>query len=266
MKFKSLMEKKKPIRIAFSTQKGGVGKTTFTVLVASYLHYAMGKNVLVVDCDYPQFSIYQMRERDSYVLDRSVALEAIAIEQFSKIEKPTYEILCAAPEDAIAELDEHLQESEEQFDFVLFDLPGTFNNDGVINTLAQVDYIFTPIAADSISLESTISFAIVLKDELLGKSGDDASGIRLKSIHLFWNMVDGREKTDLYTRYGEVIGGEGLPILKTRVPMRSRYKKEVSTKSVDVFRSSIFSPSRHLLKGSMLAELVDEILVVTKGE
>ena len=25
--------------VAFSTQKGGVGKTTLTVLVASYLHY-----------------------------------------------------------------------------------------------------------------------------------------------------------------------------------------------------------------------------------
>ena len=32
---------KKPIFIAFSTQKGGVGKTTFTVLAASYLHYVL---------------------------------------------------------------------------------------------------------------------------------------------------------------------------------------------------------------------------------
>ena len=29
--------KMKPVFIAFSTQKGGVGKTTFTVLAASYL-------------------------------------------------------------------------------------------------------------------------------------------------------------------------------------------------------------------------------------
>ena len=49
--------KMKPVFIAFSTQKGGVGKTTFTVLAASYLHYVCGYNVLVVDCDYPQFSI-----------------------------------------------------------------------------------------------------------------------------------------------------------------------------------------------------------------
>ena len=39
--------KKKPVFIAFSTQKGGVGKTTFTVLAASYLHYVCGYNLIV---------------------------------------------------------------------------------------------------------------------------------------------------------------------------------------------------------------------------
>ena len=39
-------------RIAVCNQKGGVGKSTFTVLLASYLHYIAGHDVLVVDCDY----------------------------------------------------------------------------------------------------------------------------------------------------------------------------------------------------------------------
>ena len=45
---------KETLYIAFSTQKGGAGKTTLTVLAASYLHYVKGLNVAVVDCDYPQ--------------------------------------------------------------------------------------------------------------------------------------------------------------------------------------------------------------------
>ena len=36
---------KETLFIAFSTQKGGAGKTTLTVLVASYLHYVKGMNV-----------------------------------------------------------------------------------------------------------------------------------------------------------------------------------------------------------------------------
>lgn len=43
--------------VAFSTQKGGAGKTTLTVLVASYLHYVKGFDVAVIDCNYPQHSI-----------------------------------------------------------------------------------------------------------------------------------------------------------------------------------------------------------------
>ena len=57
--------KKETLYVAFSTQKGGVGKTTFTVLVASYLYYLKGYNVAVVDCDYPQHSISAMRKRDT---------------------------------------------------------------------------------------------------------------------------------------------------------------------------------------------------------
>lgn len=44
----------KEIFVAFATQKGGIGKTSVTVLVASYLHYVKGYNVAIVDCDYPQ--------------------------------------------------------------------------------------------------------------------------------------------------------------------------------------------------------------------
>ena len=38
--------------MAVCNQKGSVGKSTFTVLLASYLHYIVGHDMLVVDCDY----------------------------------------------------------------------------------------------------------------------------------------------------------------------------------------------------------------------
>ena len=51
--------------MVITSGKGGVGKTTFTVLVASYLYYLKRYNVAVVDCDYPQHSISAMRKRDA---------------------------------------------------------------------------------------------------------------------------------------------------------------------------------------------------------
>ncbi len=56
--------KNTPVNIAVCNQKGGIGKSTFTVLLASYLHYVVGHDTLVVDCDYPQWSIHAQRERD----------------------------------------------------------------------------------------------------------------------------------------------------------------------------------------------------------
>ena len=70
--------KKEPLFIAFSTQKGGAGKTTLTVLMASYLYYVKGYDVAVVDCDYPQFSIKDMRERDLKSIERNPYLRKLA--------------------------------------------------------------------------------------------------------------------------------------------------------------------------------------------
>ena len=54
---------KDPIYLAFSTQKGGAGKTTLTVLVASFLHYVKGYNVAVLGCGYPPHLIVEMGRR-----------------------------------------------------------------------------------------------------------------------------------------------------------------------------------------------------------
>ena len=253
--------KKKPVFIAFSTQKGGVGKTTFTVLAASYLHYVCGYNLIVVDCDYPQFSINAMRQRDAQSLERNPSLQELAVAQFSGGSKSTYTILCSTADTAVETVREYLETNEPDTDFVFFDLPGTINNDGVVNTLSGMDYIFTPISADRISLESTLSFASVIKTGIT-----DNPQTENKGIYLFWNMVDGREKTPLYALYETVIAELGLPLLPTAVPNTTRYKKEATDNGATLFRSTIFPPSRPLLRGSKLKELVEDILNIIRTE
>ena len=53
--------KKKPLFVAFSSQKGGVGKSTFTTLVASTMHYRLGYNVAVFDADFRKHSLLKMK-------------------------------------------------------------------------------------------------------------------------------------------------------------------------------------------------------------
>ena len=87
--------KQKSLFIAFSTQKGGAGKSTFTALALSLLHYAHGYNVAVIDCDYPQCSIYEMCKRKIRQLENNLYYQAKAVALLEAIDKQTYPIVCA---------------------------------------------------------------------------------------------------------------------------------------------------------------------------
>ena len=217
----NMENEKTPLYVAFSTQKGGVGKTTFTVLAASYLYYLKGYDVAVVDCDYPQHSIAGMRKRDAEQVGADEDYKRMAYEQFTRLGKKAYPVLCSSPEKAIATADEHIAAGHVP-DIVFFDLPGTVNSEGVINSLAGMDYIFTPISADKVVLESSLSFAMAIQKLLVRNEA-----CRLAGLYLFWNMVDGREKTDLYTAYDKTIKELELPLMKTFIPDTKRYKKEL---------------------------------------
>ena len=89
---------------------------------------------------------------------------------------------------------------------------------------------------------------------------------RLAGLYLFWNMVDGREKTDLYTAYDKTIRELELPLMKTFIPDTKRYKKELAADKKTVFRSTLFPASRPLVRGSNLEELITEMLHYIKPQ
>ena len=248
---------KQPLFIAFSTQKGGAGKTTLTVLAASYLHYVKGYNVAVVDCDYPQFSIADMRKRDVEQVMSDIHYKKLAHSLFTQIGKKAYSVEDCSAVDAIAKA-EQLQ-NEEELDFIFFDLPGTMNIAGVIKTLACMDYIFVPISADRVVLESTLQFATTLHDNLIttGKTN-------IKGLHLVWNMVDGRERSELYNAYDGAIVELGLQVMQTVIPDSKRFRREMNTGHKPIFRSTLFPIDKTMLKGSNIEELVDEFIKIVK--
>jgi cellulose biosynthesis protein BcsQ len=89
---------KKCLYVAFSNQKGGVGKSAFTTLVASSLHYTGKRNVAVIDCDYPQHSIFAMRERDKTMVNSNDFYKEMIVSQFDAINKKAYPVVASKPE------------------------------------------------------------------------------------------------------------------------------------------------------------------------
>lgn len=244
--------------VAISTQKGGAGKTTLTVLVASYLHYVKGYNVAVVDCDFPQYSIHDMRKRDMKAVMEDGHYKVLAYEQLKRLKKNPYTIRCSRAEDAVKTA-ENLVAAQPDLDFVFFDLPGTINNPEVVKTLSFMDYIIAPISADQLVLESTLQYVVTINDALItpGKA-------KIKGLYLLWNLVDGREKTELYEVYEDVIDKLGFPLFKTFLPDSKRFRKEQSVSHKALFRSTLFPADKVLVKGSNLDILIDEMLDTLK--
>lgn len=152
-----------------------------------------------------------------------------------------------------------LNEKEVKPDIVFFDLPGTLKSEGVVRTLAQMDYIFAPLSADRLVVESTLQFTSMFNENLM------TTGIaKAKGLHLFWTMVDGREKSELYEVYEKVIAQMGLSVLKTSLPDSKRFRRDLSTERKTIFRSTIFPVDNALLKGSNIKELSDEICNIIK--
>lgn len=253
--------KQETLFIAVATQKGGVGKTALTVLLSSYLHYLKNYNVAIVDCDYPQYSINGMRERDKKMVMEEPHYKALFYKQCKELNRKAYPIEVSRATEAIGTAKTLVNQSETPLDFVFFDLPGTINAKGVLSTLAQMDYVFTPITADRMVLESSLEYAALINEQIIttGKG-------KIKDLYLLWNLVDARENAHLYDVYEDVIAELGLQVMKTHLPDTKRFRREIATEYRPVFRSTLLPADKRLIKGSNLDELVEEFLRIVKNE
>ena len=187
--------------IAFSNQKGGVGKTTLCVLFANYL-VAKGKKVIVVDCD-GQTSIKSKRENDKnkYVEDKpQYDVHTLDISNPDKVKR---ELTALRKQDAI----------------VLLDTPGHISQKGLPPLFALTDYIVVPFKFEPTSIQSTGVFITFIKR--LKKSLDF-----MKSDMIFvvndWDTRFGKqdemelyEKTEIsLARLGMVSEGPQLRIFR----------------------------------------------------
>ena len=78
---------KETLFVAISNQKGGVGKSALSVVLASYFHFEKGLNVAIVDCDSPQHSLVRMRERDKKAVSNSAYYRQLIKQQWNQVQK-----------------------------------------------------------------------------------------------------------------------------------------------------------------------------------
>lgn len=244
---------KKTVIVAVSNQKGGVGKSTILVTLASYLNYSAGKNVAIVDCDPTQRSLVRLRERDKATIEKNSRLMALLDVQREDGRK-IYPIVAAKPENA-REVAANLA-AKGAYDVIFIDMPGTMDANGVLPTIFSSDYVLTPIVADNIVMDSSLSFA-----RTTVKVIQSSNGLPLKDVLLMWIKVKHRSNSDVLSKFNEKLGELGMTVLKTAIPDTCRYDKEISEFVKPYFRCSLLPPPSQYLKGSGLKELAEELIV-----
>lgn len=127
--------------ICFSSQKGGPGKTTLTVLAATQLAN-MGKNVLVLDADFPQHNFCGHRQRDLADLQRNDEQKRELKEILKDLPIQPYPVMASR----VSELGNVLPKlkTTQKYDYIFVDLPGTLNVEGIQTAFTAVDLVITP--------------------------------------------------------------------------------------------------------------------------
>ena len=244
----------KEIFVAFATQKGGIGKSTVTALAASYLHNVKGYNVASWTAT-TRSTASTGCANTKWGLSTAAPTSRLSLATISAgSKKNAYTIVKSNAVNALDDAERMIATEDVKPDVVFFDMPGTLRSNGVIKTLSQMDYIFTPLSADRFVVESTLKFVTMFRDRLM-----TTGQAKTKGLHLFWTMVDGRERNDLYGIYEEVIAEMGFPVLSTRLPDSKKFRRDLSEERKSVFRSTIFPMDTALLKGSGIREFSEEI-------
>lgn len=232
--------------ISFSSQKGGVGKSAFTTLLASILHYEKGYSVAVIDCDYPQFSIKKQREREKKQVMELPWFNAMARTQFERLQKKPYPVFPCESPDILGFAEEVLHKSPVSYDYIFFDFPGTVNSAHIVKAIRGMDYLFIPMEAERKVMESTLEFAFTLS-ELFKKAG------KTENLFLFWNKVDKRERNNLYEKYdSEVMKPLNLRVMEHYFPVSSKFRKEIEADARFVFNSTFFPAMKAAIKGTTI--------------
>ena len=142
------------IVVSFFSAKGGTGKTTFNMSMASFLKYHLGKAVIMLDADTPEYNLYNSRVRELDYKRANGGIDESAL-------YPVWKVLDVTPE-GIENLAGKLDALRGSVDYVLIDFPGSCVKDDAIWTFARkgvLDLVVIPVDMDPMVLASALQLA-----------------------------------------------------------------------------------------------------------
>jgi len=194
------------LKLAFSNQKGGAGKTSCTVLAANILSQSpFDFNILVLDTDRQQ-SIVKAR---SYEEQESYPYEVKAV---------------SSPQ----ELDESLTVNNDNYDIIFIDSGGKLDIDkpveeqDITRMLAHLDYLFIPLSPGTFALDASLQYIDFAKS--YAKKLNDPY-----SINAFFTMFRESYRNHQFIK-NEFSNVDGINLMRTMLK-RSTVFEDLDTHS-----------------------------------
>lgn len=222
--------------ISFFSAKGGTGKTTFNIDFASYLKYQLGKSVLYLDFDSPEYNCYFTRERE---------LKAGAADT------DLYPIECVENQsrEKLAQISGMLKTLDGAVDYVIMDFPGSFIKEDAVCQLSlsgALDLMVIPVDLDEINLTSGNSLAMTMNE--FGQ----------KSIMFFNRYISKYDAT--YDSLSDLFRQRGIRMSDHRIKSAIAMSRDSDEKVKEYMRSTVEFPKAISRRNPEMIQLFDEVL------
>lgn len=247
--------------LTYFSEKGGVGKSSHCILMASYLHYCLGRSVVLFDFDAPMFRVYEYRQREQRLLysesnrnllrfmsDRTAPYEVVRIKPDGPLNSYTQSMVSANIVPLINSF-----RSSGKYDCCIFDFPGRFDDDDILASLVkarQLDFVAVPFNLNRPAVESALYVCMKFRN----------MGVECRP---FFNRLPRQDCNDMTGRQCTAMEGlfvdNGFRPLDTRIKLFNSMERESS----DAFfvQSTFCWPASNVSRSCPeLAVLYDEIL------
>ena len=197
--------KKEALICSVAHQKGGVGKSTITAILATAIHARTNKKVLVIDCDY-QGSLISLREKELED-DKKAIVSAAA-----------YPIVAEDPENIFEVMGKYI----EDYDIIFIDMPGNIKQKGIIDLFLLTHVIIIPLVANELDVDSTIKF-VEKCVQIQNMKKEEGENLRLMGI---MNKFSMKKENRMLVDFAEALD---IELFENFLRNNVRYDRKIST-------------------------------------